>query len=48
MTRKVKLIVLACVLVAAVGVTVGVGLSEQAKEDIAESGEVVFNCPSTT
>ena len=45
MTRKVKLIVLSCVLVAAVGVTVGVGLSKQARENIAESGEVVFELP---
>ncbi len=46
MTRKTKLITLGCVLVAAIGVTVGVGLSESEKEAISESGEVVFELPA--
>lgn len=46
MTRKTKLITLGCVLVAAIGVTVGVGLSESKKEAISESGEVVFELPA--
>lgn len=45
MNRKTRLIALCCVLVVAVGVTVGVSLKKQQSEDIAESGEVVFEVP---
>lgn len=45
MNRKTRLIALCCVLVVAVGVTVGVSLKKQQSEDIAESGEVVFELP---
>lgn len=46
MTRKTKLIALGCILLAAIGVTVGVGLTERQKEAISESGEVVFELPA--
>lgn len=45
MNRKTRLIVLCCVLVVAIGVTVGVSLKKQESENIAESGEVVFELP---
>ena len=45
MKRKTRLIALLCILVLAVGVTVGVSLTEREREAIAESGEVVFELP---
>lgn len=45
MKRKTRLIVLCCVLVLAVGAAVGVSLYEEQRENIAESGEVVFELP---
>ena len=45
MKRKTRLIVLCCVLVLDVGAAVGVSLYEEQRENIAESGEVVFELP---
>ena len=45
MKRKTRLIALCCVLVAAVGAAVGVSLYTERSEQIAESGEVVFELP---
>ena len=45
MKRKTRLIALCCVLVAAVGAAVGVSLHTERSEQIAESGEVVFELP---
>ena len=48
MTRKTRLILLSGILVVTVGAAVGVSLSEKAREDIRESGEVVFELPADT
>ena len=45
MKRKTRLIALCCVLVAAVGAAVGGSLYTERAEQIAESGEVVFELP---
>ena len=45
MNRKKRLIALCCVLVVAVGAAVGVSLYTERAEQIAESGEVVFELP---
>lgn len=45
MTRKKRLIVLGCVLLAAVAAAVGLSLYTERSEQIAESGEVVFELP---
>lgn len=45
MKHKTRLIALCCVLVAAVGAAVGVSLYTERSEQIAESGEVVFELP---
>lgn len=46
MTRKTRLVVLAGVLVVTAGAAVAMSLSQQAREDIRESGEVVFELPA--
>ena len=48
MTRKTRLAVLAGVLAVTAGAAVAVSLSEKAREDIRESGEVVFELPADT
>ena len=48
MTRKTRLILLSGILVVTMGAAVGVSLSEKAREDIRESGEVVFELPADT
>ena len=48
MTGKTRLILLSGILVVTVGAAVGVSLSEKAREDIRESGEVVFELPADT
>ena len=45
MKRKTRLIALCCVLLAAVGAAVGISLYSERAEQIAESGEVVFELP---
>ena len=45
MTRKARLLLLTGILVVAVGAAVGVSLTEQQREEIQESGEVVFQLP---
>lgn len=45
MKRKTRVIALCAVLLCAVGITVAVSLMEKEREDIAESGEVVFSLP---
>ena len=46
MTKKTRLILLGGVLVAAVGAAAAMSLSKEAREDIRESGEVVFELPA--
>ena len=45
MTRKARLLLLTGILVVTVGAAVGVSLTEQQREEIQESGEVVFQLP---
>lgn len=45
MKRKTRLIILCCVLAVAVGAAVGLSLYSEEAEQIAESGEVVFELP---
>ena len=46
MTRKTRLLILGGVLVAAVGAAAAMSLSKETREDIRESGEVVFELPA--